>query len=128
MARTRTPIPRELVEGRKRIDAWRRRRATRAMPEPLWSLATRLGARHGVSATARALGVRFDTLRARVAASGGRAEAPAATFVELRASPGAPACRVEMEDGQGGRMRIDLGAEVLPALEALGRLFLGRRG
>lgn len=127
MARARTSIPRELIEGRKQIDAWRRRRTTRSMPAPLWSLAARLGARHGVGPTARVLGVRYDTLKVRVAARVGEPAARRATFVQVRPPVGMPACRVEILDGRGGLMRIDLPTETSPALEMLGRLFLEQR-
>lgn len=124
MARAHTAPSKELVEGRRRLDAWRQTRKTRAMPEDLWALAARLGARHGVSPTARALGLRYGALRARVDAA--RRPAPP-RFVEVGPAPPGPACRVELEDGHGARMRVDLAPEAWPVLEALGRLFLGRR-
>ena len=128
MARPRMPIAKELVEGRRRIDAWRRTRKTRAMPEALWAHATELGARHGVSVTARVLGVRYDALRRRVAALGRGGDAAQPAFVELRPTLAVPACRVELEDGRGRRMRIDLAVEALGLVEQLGRILLGRRG
>lgn len=127
MGRKRKPIPRELREGRKQLDAWRRHRQTRAMPAPLWSLAARLGPAHGVSPTARALGLRYDALEARVSALEPEAGAARPKFVELRAAQPTPACRVEVEDGLGARMRIEFTTDPSPTLEVLCRHFLGRR-
>ena len=98
------------------------------MPEALWALAARLGARHGVSPTARALGLRYVVLREHMDALGRSTPARKAGFVEVRPPAAGPACRVELENGPGGRMRIDLATEASGALEALARLFLGHRG
>jgi len=126
MSRTRFPIPEELLEGRRRLDAWRRRRATRAMPGALWALAGDLGRRHGVSPTARALGLRYDVLKRHVLEGGRSARAPRPTFVEV-SRPSASPCRVELEDGRGGRLRVELATDPTGVVEALGRVLLGTR-
>ena len=66
-------LPKDLLQGRSRFQAWRQRRRTRSrIPDTLWALAVRLVKRHGLNPTARALGVdyypilrtsqRFDTI------------------------------------------------------------------
>jgi hypothetical protein len=127
MARRKSPVARELIEARGRLDAWRRARTTRAMPAELWDLAAELGARHGVSPTSVALGLRYDILKRRVLSRRTVAGTRRPTFVEI-ARPSAASCRVEVEDGRGGRMRVELVVDPLAALETLGRALLGGRG
>jgi len=81
------PLPPAAGRIRERIDEWRRTRLRRTrMPEDLWEAATELARDHGAWATARALGVRYDTLSFRLRTSG-----PPATsmpgFVELPPPP-----------------------------------------
>ncbi|MGH7105293.1 MAG: hypothetical protein ACREFT_02150 [Acetobacteraceae bacterium] len=59
---------------RDRIDGWRQSAPkTRAMPEELWKEACAAAKRLGACRVARALGVKYDTLRQRVLAGGGEA-------------------------------------------------------
>ena len=97
------------------------------MPAELWDLAAELGARHGVNPTSQALGLRYDALKRHVLARRSPAGTSRPTFVEI-ARPSAAPCRVEIEDGRGGRMRLELAADPLAALESLGRILLGGRG
>ncbi len=131
MPRTARPVPAPLARAARRFAQWREHRTTRATPEPLWSLATRLGAEHGVSRTARALGVHFTELKKRVEASrqsSSEKTAPPAFVEVLTAPPRCPAeCVVELEDGSGAKMRIQVSGGSLPDLAALSRLFLERR-
>jgi hypothetical protein len=77
-------VSREFEATRRRLTQWR---ATRphlraAIPEPLWAEAVLLAQQHGVSETARVLGLGYDGLKRRLnppAMSGG----PGPTFVEL---------------------------------------------
>jgi len=70
-----------------------------------------------VHATARALRLDYYAVTAR----------PSGTFVELVAAPAPAPCVVELRDGRGGTMRVELaGGEVGPRLETLARLFWGQ--
>lgn len=61
-----------IEELRDRIEGWRRSAPkTRAMPEELWKEACAAAKRLGACRVARALGVKYDTLRQRVLAGGG---------------------------------------------------------
>jgi hypothetical protein len=129
MAKSTSPLPRALASGARRFDLWREARTTRRIPAKLWSLATDLGIRFGVSCTARALGVDYYALKKRIDAAGSmeRNEAePVPAFMEILTEPSvAPSeCLVEFEITSGAKMRIEArGASTLD-LAQLARLFL----
>lgn len=115
---------------RERIDEWRRTRAKRTrMPEELWRAATELAREHGAWATARALGVRYDTLSLRVKESGAAASAVGTGFVELpslpRESASTQATVIELSRADGARLTLRLGdqstIEVQPLIDAFCR-------
>jgi hypothetical protein len=122
----RGQLPSDLVRCRARFQAWRERRALgERIPMPLWALAVRLARTHGVSRTAAALGLDYYGLKKRAHAS---AAAPpssgAPTFVELTASAVvAKQCRVELENGSGVTMRVQLVGYDAADIEALARGF-----
>jgi len=130
---TAQALPPRLEAGRQRFEHWRSERepGTR-IPEALWRLASELGIEFGVHRTTRALRLNYDALKARVmvvqARVGPRQAAPA--FVEVFAGPVASArpCVVELEDGHGARMRIELEGADAALLGALTSAFVGRRG
>jgi hypothetical protein len=128
MADRSGPLPGPLVRGARRFAQWRRKRTTRSIPEELWSLATRLGAEHGVSRTCRALNVPYYDLRKRVGAarSSSRERFAPAAFVELLASPVTSAAEqvVEFENASGAKMRVQARGGSTLDLVALSRLFL----
>lgn len=128
------------IEGlRGRIEAWRQMRPkSRPMPEELWRAASAAAKRLGAGRVARALGLKYETLKQRVisgdpSASGpGRQKVPGKTeFVELRdfAMPGLSVDRdemvVEMVAADGTRLTIRVtGAS--PNISALIEAFRGR--
>jgi hypothetical protein len=58
-----TEQPRDLARMRQRLDDWRKVNArTVAFPAKLWTSAGRLAQRHGIYATARALGLEYNKL------------------------------------------------------------------
>ena len=104
-------------EVRELIAVWRRTREKRtAMPPDLWREAVGLARKGGTCATARALGVDFESLARRVAEARAGAEGDAARtngFVELSgaqllgaAVPTGPV--VEISDADGVRLTIRL--------------------
>lgn len=121
----RPRLPADLRSAARRIAAWRRIRPKRWLPPELWEVARELSGRHGVSATARALGLDYYGLKRRVETPA----APGRPFVEIVPAPAPRTCVAELEDGRGRRMRVHLAGEDLVAhVEALARSFWGRRG
>ena len=104
-------LPKDLLRGRSRFQAWRQRRRTRGpIPDTLWALAVRLVNRHGLHPTARALGVDYYSLKKRAAAAA-VSDAPASgpTFVEL--PPPAVVgkqCLFELSNAAGATLRVQL--------------------
>ncbi len=132
MAQTPSPLPTPLVKAARRFETWRRNRTTRRIPEELWSLATELGGRYGVSRTARALRLQYYDLKKRVDVSRtSEAEdgmsSPA--FVEILTAPAAEVsgCLVEFESPSGAKMRIEVKGTGTPDLAALSRVFFEQR-
>ena len=126
--RTGTGYSADLADGAARFGAWRRGRELGArIPAGLWSLAVELAARHGVSRTARALGVGYYALQERweTRPAACAAEPAPVTFVELStASCGAPCeCSLEFEKPCGDKLRIQLRGPQWPDVAALGRAF-----
>jgi len=145
--RKRGEIVGALVRGRDRFEAWRRsRRAGVRIPEKLWVVAVTLAESHGLSRTATALKLDYNTLKKRVTRrnvdSGSRETAGmdeghsiSPAFIELAASSPATSslaasterseCVVEFEDGSGARMRVHLRGCSAPDLVGLCRSFRG---
>jgi hypothetical protein len=108
-ASERGVLPPDLARGRSRFQAWRgQRQAGDRIPPRLWALAVRLVTRHGVSRTAAALGLDYDTLKDRAQAadqpgSSGPAfvELPTPVLVDKQ-------CLFELDNGAGATMRVQL--------------------
>jgi len=117
-----------LTEAVERFRAWRKATPRpRRVPAEFWSLATELATEHGVSKVARLLAVDYTRLKRLVAAP---AEGEAATtrhspaFVELALDATAPvpqSCVVELADGDGRRLRMELPGHATAELAALAR-------
>jgi hypothetical protein len=129
-ANDRGPLPSDLVRGRARFQTWRERRALgERIPQPLWSLAVRLAKTHGVSRTSAALGLDHYSLKKRADAS---ATAPPPSsgpaFVEITAPVmAAKQCRVELDNGSGAIMRVQLVGYDAADIEAIARGFWDAR-
>jgi hypothetical protein len=110
--------------------AWRetRRRAER-IPDGLWDEAVRAARQHGVHRVSRELGLDYNHLKRRCGgvARGQAARAPVPVFVELgtQASEAELACLVELEKGNGTRMRICVREAVAVDWGKLKEAFLG---
>ena len=116
---------RSLSGVRREFARWRRRRALGArIPETLWSAAVALVAEHGLSHTSRVLGLDYYALKKRV--DGARATSRS-RFVELElppvAAPCATAgeCQLELECGDGRRLRVELRGPAVAHAETLAR-------
>jgi hypothetical protein len=103
----------QLEQVQHRFELWRKRRKRCSpIPEPLWISAVELAREHGLHRTARALRLNYYSLKERLSAVEGPpcSSQNQATFVELL-TPGArglSACTIEMENTQGGKMKINL--------------------
>ena len=104
----------EVRPVRRQFEQWRRSRpqGTR-IPEPLWRAAVSLAQRHGVSKTSQALRLDYYSLKQRLETATRpppAREGAGGRFIEipLRAVSGGPACVIEVEDGRGARLRLEL--------------------
>ena len=135
--RTRTTFDRPARLGaiRRRFECWRATRTGLSrIPAHLWAAAVKAVGRYGLSPTAQALGLDYNTLKRRVAAAGGEQASGSgpegqavATFVELAppVSSGVTECIVELENAGEAKMRIHLKGVAAPDLAALSRSFWG---
>ena len=97
----RREVPAELTRGRDRLAAWRRTRKPKSrIPEPLWALAVKLTAAHGLHRTAATLKLDYYSLKKRVEVAEGHREKNDAAFLELSAPVvSVPECVIELEEG-----------------------------
>lgn len=120
-------VPAAIREAQLEFESWRReRRRGQRIPDSLWLMAVELAKQHGMWPTARALHLDYSRLKRRVGDD--EDDEKSGTFVEL-IPQGAMlcACSVEMEDGRGARMRVEIkGAAV--DVTALSRTFWSERG
>ena len=104
----------EVRPVRCQFEQWRRRRsAGTPIPELLWRAAVALARKHGVSKTSLALRLDYYSLKRRLEAAPGprpEREGGGARFVEipLHPVPNGSACVLEVEDGRGARLRLEL--------------------
>ena len=105
-----------LEQVKERFALWRegRKRGER-ISSALWAAAVSLVEQHGVQRTAQELRVSCDVLKKHIARNVGptRTAKEVPQFVELFAQPVLNAarsaeCMVEMENGHGGKMRVEL--------------------
>ena len=130
---------------RRRFENWRRTREMRAhIPGALWMAAVKVAGVCGISRTAHTLGVNYTALKRRVEqqeATAPTGPEPGAGLKQHRPAPGgvgpSPAfleltpcsrtgrchCLLELEDGSGAKMRVELREVETPDLAALGRSF-----
>jgi hypothetical protein len=111
--RTRIPArDSELERVRCRFELWRHTRKPRSpIPETLWASAVELAQEHGLHRTARALRLNYYSLKERLpgVVSPPRRPQNKATFVELLPiGASGISCTIEMENVQGGKMKIHL--------------------
>ncbi len=108
--RKRDEIPPVLARAQTRFRDWRRKRTIGArIPEPLWALAVKLASTHGACRTASALGLDYYSLKKRLEAADGRQQAVEPAFVGLSAPlAGGKQCTLELDDGAGSTLRIQL--------------------
>src|ERR1700730_12304628 len=108
--RERGRMPSDLERGQSRFQAWRgQRKPGGRIPQALWAMATRLAKAHGVSRTAAALGLDYYRLKERAEAATGEPQSSGPAFVELTPPVMvAKQCRLELDNGSGATMRVQL--------------------
>ena len=122
-------LPLDLVRGRRRFQAWRtQRKPGGRIPQPLWAVAVRLAKVHGVSRTAAVLRLDYYRLKERTEAAAAPPQPNGPAFVEL-APPVlvAKQCRLELDNGAGATMRVQLTGYDAADVEALARSFWNAR-
>ena len=115
----------DLVRRRSRFQAWRgQRKAGSRIPQALWAMAARLAKAHGVSRTAAVLGLDYSSLKKRLGTAASESQSSGPTFVELT-SPVLVGkhCQIELDNGAGATMRVQLVGYDAADVEALLRSF-----
>jgi len=119
-------LPNPLYLVWKRFDRWRRTHQPRArFSEVLWSEAVAVAREYGHSRTTRVLGLDYYSLKKRLAVTpvaNSEKNKDASSFVEL-IPPAQPECIIEIEAGEGGKMRISLKGGEISDLVSLCRSF-----
>lgn len=125
----RGSLPADLERARSRFRAWRgRRKIGTRIPRTLWALAVRLAKAHGVCRTAAALGLDYYSLKKRTESPGTPRQSDGPAFVELAAPVMvARQCQVELDNGSGATMRVQLVGYDAADIEALARGFWSAR-
>jgi hypothetical protein len=123
----------ELQQLRRRFEEFRNAQTSRGrLPEPLWKEAAELAARYGLNPTARALRLDYNGLKKRMEvpdrSKRHRKGTAAPAFVELvgPVPGGVTNCSVEVESGQGAKLRLDLKGVATTELASLIRAFIGQ--
>lgn len=118
-------LPADLVQGQHQFQAWRKQRKPGCrIPQSLWTMAIRLAKTHGVSRTSAALGLDYYSVQKRAKAADTPAQPNGPAFVELT-SPVlvAKQCRLELDNGSGATVRVQLVGYDAADIEALARGF-----
>jgi hypothetical protein len=117
-------LPARLDGVRRRFERWRAtRRGRTRIPDTLWASAALVADTFGISRTAQVLRVNPSRLKKRIA------QKLAASVPELDGEPrfvelgpfssnGSCECLLELEDGNGAKMRIELKGMAAPDLAA----------
>jgi hypothetical protein len=124
-SKTRRQLPHDLERGRSRFQAWRTQRKPGArIPQPLWAMAIRLAKTHGISRTSAALGLDYYSLKKRTESPATPRQSGGPAFVEITAPVvAAKQCQVELDNGTGATMRVQLVGYDVADIEALSRSF-----
>jgi hypothetical protein len=131
--RNSTDLPAGLERLRQRLERWRQtHKPPSRIPNSLWSAAVTMANTYGVNRTARTLRFDYYSLKKRVdrgtAATSDTKPVPM-PFVELANLPtaGLCLCRLELENADGVKMRVQLRSVAMPDLAAISRSFWDRQ-
>lgn len=100
-------LPASIERVRSQFEEWRAHKGNRRdrIPERLWTAAAEAAQRHGVHAVSRAVRIEHSALRRRVEAGRSMVN-DAAAFIEMDNAAVSVGCIIELEKGNGTRMRI----------------------
>jgi hypothetical protein len=117
---SRSPNSDPFAPARRRLERWRSLRSPgQRIPEELWASALELAREHGVSKTAIALRMDYYSVKKRLESA--PTDEDGAEFVEvpLGALLSGSECVVELEDGHGARLRIELKGQATAELASV---------
>jgi hypothetical protein len=132
--RQQAPLPLALSRARRQFDQWRRghRKHTR-LPQELWLQAAAVAREHGLNKTARALGLKYYSLKKHLDEMTTDQAIPARVepdFIELVSgvmTPGIIECTIEWADGGGSTLRMHIKGAGLSELASLAGVLRGGR-
>ena len=121
----RGSLPADLERARSRFQAWRgRRKIGTRIPRTLRAVAVRLAKMHGVCRTAATLGLDYYSLKKRTESPTTPRQSDGPAFVEFTSPAMIPKqCQVELDNGAGATMRVQLVDYDDADIEALARGF-----
>ena len=131
-----TKIPLALSEARRQLDHWRSQQPNKRarLPKEFWRQAVALAGEHGLNRTARALKVKYESLKKHLDPAGadeGDSTKPQPEFIELLPGtipPGLVECTIEWSDDCGASVRMHIRGAGPSELSAVaGVLRNGRR-
>ena len=135
--RTKPPanLPIALSTARRQFDHWRSQQPNKRtrLPEELWQQAVALAKEHGLNKTARALNVKYYSLKKHLDQAGASGLVPAKAepdFIELlpgTMTPGGVECMIEWADGHNATVRMHIKGAGLSELTALASVFRSGR-
>ena len=127
-------IPAALSAARGQFDQWRSRHRKRArLPKELWRRAAALAREHGLNKTARALGLKYYSLKKHLDEMTTEEVIPAKAkpdFIEFLGdvmTPGSTECIIEWSDGGGSTLRMHIKGVELSELASVAGVFRGSR-
>jgi hypothetical protein len=134
---TRQPasIPIALSAARHQFDHWRSQQPNKRtrLPKELWSQAVALAQEHGLNKTARALGLKYYSLKKHLDETSADDLIPAKTkpdFIELVGgvmTPGSVECTIEWVDGSDVTVRMHIKGAGLSELASVAGVFRSGR-
>ena len=130
-----TNIPMALSEARRQLDHWRNQQPNKRtrLPKELWQRAAALAKEHGLNKTARALGLKYYSLKKHLDETGADAlvaAKPTPDFIEFlpgTMTPSAVECMIEWINGHNATVRMHIKGLGLSGLMALARTFRSSR-
>jgi hypothetical protein len=130
-----TNIPIALSQARHQLDLWRSQQPTKRtrLPKEFWQQAVALAKEHGLNKTARALNVKYYSLKKHFDEAGadeGNSVKPTPEFIELlpgTVTPGGVECMIEWAEGPNATVRMHIKGASVSELTALAGVFQGGR-
>ena len=109
-----TNIPMALSRARRKFDHWRSQQSNKRarLPKELWQQAVALAQDHGLNKTARALGLKYDSLKKHLEAASTEISGPHKArpgFLELlpeSLKPTSLQCTITLDDGSAGPIQM----------------------